>query len=242
MIFGFLPMFGLHTIPLSIEAENILLELQPQDGCIFYKRKCNDEEAEKKLLAKTTSVLINPVEPINKPKEITQYLLIDLENPVVIEPRGTYTIYLTFPVAIGVFIKRQKEFDILDIFTLESQKYTLYGDVQSGVICRYWKSVANTTTPNVSPLHQGVMELSIKNTTERWIPVTKAVFNAYGMKIYYSNEIVTMKASMTIFNGHNAETQFSASPILKKMQKSLELYTVRKLSIISPAFNMVDGI
>jgi len=235
-------MFGTHDIPLSFETENIQLNIQKQNGCFVYQRKCNDEEEEKTLLAKKTTILINPVEPINKPKEITQYLLIDIDTSVIVEPRSTFKIYLTFPVAIGVFIKRVRDYDILDIFTRASQKYTLYGDQQRGVICRYWESLAYSTPPEVDPFQLGILELSIKNTTERWVPVSKAVFNAYGMKIYYSSERVSMKASMEILSESTAETEFFSSPLKKDMKKSLELYNVRKLSVLSSTFTMADGI
>jgi len=235
-------MFGTHDIPLSFETENIQLNIQKQNGCFIYQRKCNDEEEEKTLLAKSPTILINPVEPINKPKEITNYLLIDIDTSVIIEPRSTHKLFLTFPVAIGVFIKRARDYDVLDIFTLASQKYTLYGDQQRGVICRYWESKAYSSPPDVDLLHLGVVELSIKNTTERWVPVSKAVFNAYGMRIYYSSEQVSMKASMEILSENTAETEFSSSPLKKEMKKSLELYTVRKLSVLSSTFTMADGI
>jgi len=235
-------MFGTHVIPLSFESDGIRIDIQKQDGHISYQRKSNGEEEEKTLLAKTTEILINPVEPINKPKQITNYLLVNIENNVVVEPRSTHRIYLTFPVAIGVFFKRNRDYDILDIFTVASQKYSLYGDQLRGIICRYWKSTAYTKVPVSEPYRLGIMELSIKNTTERWISVSKAVLNAYAMKIYYSSKMVSMKATMNILSDNTAETQFSSSPMYKDMKKSLELYTVRKLSILSSTFTMMDGI
>lgn len=235
-------MFGQHTIPLSLKSENIQLDVQKQDGWIVYKRNCNGEEEIKSLLAKSTEILINPVEPINKPKEITNYLLIDIETDIVVEPKSNHKIYLTFPVAIGVFVKYSRNYDLLDVFTLASQKYTLYGDQLRGVICRYWESPAYTNIPDVGPLQRGIVELTIKNTTEKWMPISKVVFNAYHMKIYYSKELVSMKASMTILSDNSAETQFVSSSLHRDMKKSLDLYTVRKLSILSSNFTMVDGI
>ncbi len=235
-------MFGKHNIPLLFETDDLRVSIQKQNGYIIYQRRCREEEEEKILLSKNTEILINPVEPICKPKEITNYFLVNLEEPIVVEPRSTHKVYLTFPVAIGVFLKRSRDYDILDIFTLASQKYTLYGDQKQGVICRYWESTVHTIVPDIVPLQLGIMELSIMNTTERWMPVSKAVFNAYGMKIYYSNKLVSMKASMTILSEHTAETFFSSSPIQKDMKKSLELYTVRKLSVLSSTFTMMDGI
>lgn len=235
-------MFGNYTIPLCIETDTIRLTIEKQDGSISYQRACTDEHEEKILLAKGTDILINPVEPINKPKEITHYLLIDIDTDVVVEPKSSHRIYLTFPVAIGVFMKRGKEYDILDIFTRASQKYTLYGDQQRGVICRYWESLAYTTRPAADPLHCGVVELTLKNTTEKWLPVSRVVFNAYNMQIYYSPELVAMRATMTITSENTAETRFISSPLQKNMKRSVDLYTVRKLSILSSTYTMMDGI
>ena len=235
-------MFGKNDIPLLFETINFRICVEKQNGYIVYQRRCKDEKEEKILLSKSTEILINPVEPICKPKEITNYFLVNLENPVVVEPRGTYKIYLTFPVAIGIFIKRNRDYDILDIFTLASQKYTLYGDQLQGVICRYWESTVHTNAPDIESLQTGIMELSINNATEKWMTVSKAVFNAFGMKIYYSSNLVSMKASMAILSENTAETFFLSSPLQKDMKKSLELYTVRKLSILSSTFTMTDGI
>ena len=235
-------MFGRYSIPLRVEADHILVTAEKKNGYVVYRRKCREEQKEKVLLAKNTEILINPVEPINKPKEITNYLLIHLDTPVVVEPESTHKIYLTFPVAVGVFIKRNRDYDILDIFTLASQKYTLYGNPQRGVICRYWKSTVHTGPPEIKSYQLGLMALSVKNATEKWITVTRAVFNAYGMKIHYSDRLVSMKASMKVFGENHAETQFSSSAFQKDMKKSLELYTVRKLSILSSTYTMMEGL
>lgn len=235
-------MFGKYSIPLRVEADDILVTAEKKNGYILYQRKCQEEEKEKVLLAKSTEILINPVEPINKPKEITHYLLISLDTPVVVEPESTHKIFLTFPVAVGVFIKRSRDYDILDIFTLASQKYTLYGNPQRGIICRYWKSPVYTEAPDIQSYQLGVMALSIKNTTEKWVSVSRAVFNAYGMKIHYSDSLVSMKASMRVLGENHAETLFSSTAFQKDMKKSLELYTVRKLSILSSTYIMMEGL
>gem|GEM_PF-1631228 len=56
----------------------------------------------KKLFDKSTEILINPVEPINKPKEITNYFLVHLDKPVVVESRSPHKIFLTFPCVIRI--------------------------------------------------------------------------------------------------------------------------------------------
>ena len=235
-------LYGSHDIPCRIASDGIRLELRREEAFTHYTRVCREEQTEKILLAKNARILINPAEPVNKPREITSYLLINFNRNVAVEPRGRYKIYLTFPVAIGVFLQQSGITEVLDIFTLAAQKYSLYGDPHSGVICRYWESEIFSSMPPVHPLHEGVMELTLHNTGDTWTEVTKSVFNAYGMKIYYSSGLVAMKARMRITNAKSAETVFRDSPLSKNMKKSLELYTVRKLSVLSPAFSMAEGL
>lgn len=218
--------------------------MRGRERCCFTGGRPVDEKVEKNLLASTGKILINPVEPLNKPKELTSYLLIEFERTLVVEPGTTQKIYAKYPLEIDVFIsgKGNENFKILDIFTLMKQKFTLYGDPSSGVICKYWRSAVYSSIPSVNPIHEGVVELSITNTSTGWVEVTKAVFNAYGMKMYYHDDMVAMKAKMKIMRGKMAETDFFDSPLETGMKKSLELYTVRKVAITTTKFVMEEGI
>ena len=235
-------MFGCYDAPLGIEKEGISLSVERAGEIMTYRRQRGDEKVEKMLLTSTGKILINPVEPVNKPKEITSYLLIEFKRSLVVEPAATKKIYVTYPVEIGVFIAMNKKYDVLDIFSIQKQKFTLYGDPRSGVICKYGKSEVYSSIPAVNPLLEGVIELSITNTVSEWVNVTKAIFNAYGMKLYYSDGMVYMKATMKINKEKTAETGFVDSPLERGMKKSLELYTVRKLAVVSTKFVMEAGI
>jgi hypothetical protein len=234
--------FGFHNVPLSIVREGISLSIERKGGDLYYKRNCIDEEVEHVFLSSKGKVLINPIEPLNKPKDLTPYLLIEFEKSIFIEPMAKRDIFLKFPVEIGVFVHGKKDYQIIDILTLMKQKYTLYGSVISGIICRYFKSDVYFTIPEVNPVYEGVIELSMINTTMKWAEVTKAVFNAYGMKIYYSNDMVSMKANMRIISKKFAETGFVGSHLEKGMKRSLELYISRKIPMIATKFLMEDGI
>jgi len=235
-------MFGYHDIPLKIVQEGISLSVQKDRGGLVYKRDCLEEHIEKRLLATKGKILVTPVEPLNKPKALTQYLLVEFEKTLAIEPEGTEKIFLTFPIEIAVYISPDKDFEVIDILTLTRQKFTLYGDPGNGIICKYWKSDVFSTMPSVNPIQEGLMELTVANTNAQWVELTKAVFNAYGMKLYYSNTMVSMKASMNLKTRNRAETDFLDSPLKKGMKKSLEVYAARKMSITAPKFIMEFGL
>ena len=110
--------FGLHDVPLRIDREGIALSVERMEGGLLYKRECMDEGVEKFLLSSDSKILINPVEPVNKPKELTPHFLIEFERSVFIEPSARRTVFVKFPVEIGVFVHGKKDFQILDVLTL----------------------------------------------------------------------------------------------------------------------------
>ena len=78
--------------------------------------------------------------------------------------------------------------------------------------------------------------------TSGWVKLTKVIFNAYGMKIYYRDDLVAMRATMKIVHKHNAETDFINAPLEEGMTKAMELYTAKKLQITTTKFVMEVGL
>ncbi|MBS3782163.1 MAG: DUF432 domain-containing protein, partial [Candidatus Thermoplasmatota archaeon] len=166
------------------------------------------------------------------------------ENPIVIDSGMKKEVFATFPIEIAVFLESGSPEKPLDIFTLAKQKYTLYGDVKTGTICKYWPTQQSTTIPeDLDPMVEGIMALTINNRTNEWKEVSKVVFDAYGMKIYYDGEKVGMKGAMLIKEGDFSETGFSNKPIVKNMKKAREVYRKKKSAIQSGTkFVMESGI
>jgi hypothetical protein len=234
--------FGYHEMPLQIEQGDISLSCQKEGNNLAYKRSCLEEEIEKTLLTDSGKILLHPVEPLNKPKPISHFLLIEFEKSLVLKPRSKRTIFVIFPVEIAASVPFKKGFEVIDTFSLPKQKFTLYGDPQSGVICRYWKSPVSSTAPRLNPLQEGFIELHLVNAHSDWTEITKSVFNAYSMKLYYNDSLVSMKAKMEIESDHIAETSFIDAPFQKRMTKSFEVYTARKLSLLNTKFVMEYGL
>lgn len=227
---------------MDVTKEGIAISIQKDGKNLIYHRDCLGEKVEKHLLANKGKILVNPVEPVNIPKALTPNLLIEFEKALVSKPKKTRTIFLKFPLEIGVYISTDTDFELLDIFSLTNQKFTLYGDPRNGVICKYWKSPVYPTIPSLSILQEGIIELTITNSNSHWIELTKAVFNAYGMKVYYNKTTSSMKANINIKTKETAETEFIDTPLQKGMKKSLEIYASRKISIVKPKFIMEFGL
>jgi hypothetical protein len=235
-------MFGTHAIPLNIQEEEFSISIESEDDFYNYKRETGREKKEKIVLGEQKQIIINPVEPLNYPKDLSPYLEIEFGRTLAVKPSSIRKIFLKFPLEIGVFLFEKKAFEVLDIFSLTRPKFTLYGDPRNGVICKYWKSDVFSSVPPVDYFHEGVIELTVYNTSQEWEEVSRAVFNAFGMKIYYSDSIVAMKAEMKVMSQSSAETAFFKSPLTKGMKKALELYVARKIPITTTRFIMREGL
>lgn len=235
-------MYGTHALPALLEDGTIRIELSAQDNRIVYKRECDGIRQEKTLFIKKAAFSIEPVEPMHLPEKLTPYLLIELTNSIIIEPKNHIKIYLTFPVEIATYLKVKKEVRRIDIFSRVHHKYTLYGEPEDGILCKYWKSSVHDTIPDVSPYEEGILELTIENTTAEWCEIDRFVFNAFGMKIYYDQKRVSLAASAKIRDGQIAETHFDNRPIQKEMTKSHEMFLPGKLAVGSTRFVMEHGI
>ncbi len=233
-------MFGRYMGSFHQEYGDILVETERVNGLLTYRRRCGEQTFERILVAPTGEVIINPVEPVNLPKDITNFLQVEFP-PMVIEPGATQTVYLKFPVEFGVFLESARDIEVLDIFAPGSQKYTLYGSPTNGVIARYYQSAVYPEIPPVERLSEGVMQLSITNAFHEWVEVSQIVFDSTDMKIYY-DDFVAATATMKVITKSMAETDFIDAPLRPGMLKSVEIYTARKIPVINRGYLMEWGL
>ncbi|MDW7733088.1 MAG: DUF432 domain-containing protein [Methanolobus sp.] len=223
-------MFDKYTPPFTIETEDIKISVEKENGNLIYRRSLYGDEIEKILLHKDGEFLINPIEPVNIPKALSSFLLIEFQRSVMIAPYDKQKIHLKFPVEIGVFVSRKEgDHELIDVLSLAFSKFTLYGNPTRGLICKYWESDVHSSYTHPDILHEGDLELEIVNETGNWIELNKAVFNAYGMKIYYGSDRLSMKAQMKVINKSLAETDFMTYSLTPGLYRSVELYTSRKI-------------
>ncbi|KQC04206.1 MAG: hypothetical protein APR53_03575 [Methanoculleus sp. SDB] len=234
-------MYGRYEYDYHYSDERIHAGIVRNRGYHTYTRKISGmDTVEKRILSDEGRIIVNPVEPLNLPSEITNLLEIEFDS-LLIEPFGKKEIYLTFPIEIGVFIAAKKNIQVLDIFSFSPPKYSLYGPSNGGDITRWWHSDVFDSIPDVNRDLQGVMQLTIDNTHREWIEVSRAVFEGYGMKIYFG-DIVSMVARLKIINRRLAETEFYDTPLTDVQSKALELYTARELHVVKRTYEMDWGV
>ncbi|MDW7738524.1 MAG: DUF432 domain-containing protein [Bacillota bacterium] len=222
--------WGPHKIPVAIELQGINLSIEKNKDGYLYNRKGAGEEIGKLLMTGKGNFLLNPVEPFHKPAAVSTHLLVELSKPVVIEPRSSKKIFATYPLEIVALISQKGNIAcVVDTISMTKLKYTLYGGIKDGLVCRYWKSEFFIDIPAVNPLEMGILQLELVNSTGRWIEVNKTVLSAHGMKIYYNTRLVSVSAEMKISNDVTAETNFVDKPIKPGMTKAFEQFSTRLL-------------
>jgi hypothetical protein len=235
-------MFGNYQTPLELSGDRYAISMKEEGEAVLYRRTCRGDGIEKRILAGHCDVLLSPVEPVNTPSELTPTLLVELATPVVVAPRESPVLYLTFPVEVGVFLSpRGAALENIDIFTLARQKFILYGEIHHGMLCRYWPSPVSSVRPHVDPLREGILELTVSNRTARLTEVSRVVFSAYHMKIYYAGGLAAMRARMALTGDQTAETGFTDEPLEAGMTRAQECYAARRLPGISADFVMEWG-
>jgi hypothetical protein len=192
-----------------------IAEVEDLGDVIVYRR----DEVEK-VISKC-KLLANPVEPVNLPKCITNLILIEFPT-FILKPKESKTIFIKFPIEIGVFAI-DKSHKLIDIITFVNQKYTLYGDVKSGVVCRYHRSDLNFELPKVDPLKEGILKLKIENRCDDWVEMSRVVLNVRGMEIYYK-DFAFSSAKVVVLNKGTAETEFVDERV-RGMNKSITLFS-----------------
>ncbi|MBT8507844.1 hypothetical protein AZH53_05380 [Methanomicrobiaceae archaeon CYW5] len=236
-------MYGKRDIPFRYEDETVLLEASEEKGLLKYRRVTSMKDSFEKTIITSSDarIVVNPVEPVNLPKKVTNYLEIEFP-PLVMAPNDQRTIHLTFPLEIGVIVFGNKDMKAIDIFSYCPQKYSLYGPAGGGLITKWHRSDLYQDLPVTDRLCEGILNLRIQNKTSEWQNVSRVVLDGYAMKIYFSSEAVRMFARMKLMTSTIAETEFqSVTSHRDVLQKSIELYHTLNIPKLSRVFTMEWG-
>jgi hypothetical protein len=224
-------MFGTYEIGKSVVIAQYTLRMYKDSGVFVYERAEGSDIISSTVISSASSFCVHPVEPVTQPKEISHHLLIQLTEPLYMAPKSQVKCYITFPIEIGVYISSKGQKEQIDSFTLTHPKYTLYGTPEHGEVCKLWSSSLHHTLPQVDPSCEGIMKVEITNGSGNWIKITKLVFDAFGMKIFFK-DFACMNATMEVINNQTARTTFVEKPIKEPMKKAVEYFTLRKILIV----------
>jgi hypothetical protein len=219
--------FGAHHFPFLAEMPGVRIEIRKEEGFSRYIRESPGAKVEKVISVTEGDLVINPVEPVHYPKEVTPYLEVHF-RPIVIAPVSVKTIYLRFPLEIGVMLRSDDEYDLLDLFSGNPLKYSLYGPPDGGVVTRWCESPIMQAIPPEEPTDTGILELSIENQSHDWIEVSRTILDSAFMHIFYG-KFVSMAAEMEVFSTQVAETRVMKKPLGPGQSLSIPVYSAKKV-------------
>jgi hypothetical protein len=222
--------FGRYDYSLAIEEATLKLGVSRKNGLYVYYRELAGRPRKERVLGPgpdEAKLVIHPVEPISVPKQLSSFLEISFD-PVIMGPSSKKTIFLTFPVEIGVFLESGSTTEVLDTFSRLPSKFSLYGSPKNGVITKWHESKVYSDAPSVDRSKEGILRLEIENTTREFATISRAVFEGHGMIIFFDWEQVAMSARMTIQSSVVAETSFFSSMYREGMERSIELLEAQK--------------
>jgi len=220
-------MFASVTYPGTYESKEHGFRIRQDGNSFVYLRENENTVIEKRIPQHGTSIVVHPVEPINLPREVTRYLEIAFP-PVIMAPESSQTIYLTFPLEFGVFLKSDEDYQLLDVFSRCAPKYSLYGTPESGVITRYHESDISDKENEIDRTIHGFLRLEIRNESRGWVEVSHAVFHSYFMPIYFDTA-AGMVGEMKIYSRQMAQTNILARTFREGMEPALPVIRARTI-------------
>ncbi len=238
-------MFGVYNVPFHLERDNISLEVENRGDTVFYRRS-QPGSLEKYLLVSKCRLQLSPVEPLHLPKIMTHNLMIEFNRPLLVESREKRKIFLNVPLEIAVYLlsaKKETLPELADVFTLGTPKFTLYGNITNGILCKHYQSDIFAQLPSDAPTpDRAWLQLTVHNSSPHWIQVTRTILSAYAMKLYYDKEFVAMNMEMNLIDPSHAETYAVDLPLRKGMQKAQEYFSSGRMQIGSHKFSMEWGL
>lgn len=223
-------MFGRYEGDISYTDNFVTIHLERSAEIPRYVRSCCGERVEKVLSFGKGTIIINPVEPVNLPLPLTRLLEIAFPSTAIL-PQSAQQVFLTFPVETGVFLEVGGDLHVLDLFSRTPTKFSLYGSIGAGQITRLHQSRIYGKIPAIDRFSEGVLVLTLKNTSAQTIEVSRAVFDSNSMHLFYG-EYVAMAAVMEIYSPMIARTSVDEIPPVSGMSPCIELYMARRIPAV----------
>lgn len=129
------------------------------------------------IVDKSASVVLRPIPPLNVPIRITEYLLLQFEEPILVNKN--MNLWVRAPYELAVLADKT----VLTYLTPFKVKHTLHGEVIGGTICRHF--LTNTYFRRPVKGSEALVKLNIVARSTNL--VSGIVIPLSNVKIYVSN-------------------------------------------------------
>jgi len=144
---------------------------------------CDDYNCIRARVPRGSSVMLDPVPPLNAPSRISNCLYIEFEEQLIV-PGGRSSFWATAPYEFIAHV----DGIILGYLSPLRVKYTLVGDIVDGVVCRYHRSmVADSHTKLAAGGGVGLLPIMFRGSPGR---VPGIGFYASGVPLFTDGSFV----------------------------------------------------
>jgi hypothetical protein len=220
---------------LTLASDTIRLRWLPRTAH-EYTRERDGQVVARRLLrtSEGIAIAVYPVAPVNVPTPVAAHVQLRLDPPVLVPPRSQMTFYVPMPTEIGVFaVAGDATVETVDILSLSSPKYGLYGIPEDGVVCRHHVAAPQPQAFPPQTLAQALVMLAFRSNLDEWATVSRVVLPAAMMDFYYKEELVYLErvemelqsertASVRLIN-QPPEEGLMAVPVMAKAQRQRRL-------------------
>lgn len=152
-----------------------------------YGDKCRYRRGSVSAIVPCDGVYVYPVAPVFYPEYLTSYIMLRLQEPIVVEHGGEEEFWtrLEFDVAVVVG-SGDAGYEVVDVFPSSGiGKYALYGSPSRGIIARF-VPVEVLYEPLEEPC-KALVRVTIHNRSIRSVRVYRIVFPAQSLNLYYDD-------------------------------------------------------
>ena len=153
---------------------------------ILYTRALDKDVVCEQVIVGSTELVLIPMYPVLIPKNITNYILVELDRKTSIAPGSETNFYIKIPVDIAVYAYYGREYTMIDIIPCSKPKYVLYGTPSEGVIARYTRSRVYMEEPEPEK-GKALVSIRVRNKTREWTVLTKILMDASNLRLHYTN-------------------------------------------------------
>jgi hypothetical protein len=186
--------------------------LQKKDRYVYRR-----EKTEKVIFGKKVKFDLFPVVSSG----IAHHINLRLKNPFVIPAESKINFQITAPYDLEVRALHGKKWTPLDKISIHKEKYTLYGPVESGELCRYFESTLEQRDNTAQ------LSLTAENQTKEWQQITKLVFPTQ-CDLYLDKKVHYPSLDLVITDLGMRVIEVEAPAGLKKIESFIKDLKVRK--------------
>lgn len=158
-----------------------------------YKRFSGGKlDAEAMIVSDDDMVVIGvfPIAPLFTPKSVARNIYLKFKSPVVLDQNSEAEVFAKMPIEIGVYRQTKGEEVLLDAFSLQRQRYALYGPPENGVVCRYIETEVGVGKDDINPkkYEEALVKIRIKNAIDNVVKVSKVIVPMEGVILDHAHD------------------------------------------------------